>query len=253
MSAQDLNNINDYRICCGAFNLNAEPVSGYVLTSDAHGNGSWETPGEISEGPTGATGATGPTGPAGSTGPAGATGPISATGPTGATGPAGSMGSTGATGASGLSATIIKLTGSASGSPYVLTDTSGNYMDVDSTNLKRTVNIPTGSKLLIFARIQGLQLSSGNGAQGLAVVDLSNSTVIDSFSCNNATFRLNANISLQGVIVGDGGNHIISLQYANATGTPAVVIANNAISSTLTSANTPSNTPVIILEVVQSN
>ena len=52
------------------------PGAGKVLTSDATGLASWQTP-------TGGVGATGPTGPAGAVGPAGAAGATGATGPTG--------------------------------------------------------------------------------------------------------------------------------------------------------------------------
>gem|GEM_PF-2082045 len=59
---------------------------GFVLTSDANGNATWQTP-------------TGPMGPTGPTGPAG--GPVGPTGPQGATGMQGIQGLTGATGSQG--------------------------------------------------------------------------------------------------------------------------------------------------------
>lgn len=62
---------------------------GKVLTSDANGNATWQTPvsGEAGPaGPVGPAGATGATGPVGPQGPAGATGPVGPQGPAGATG-----------------------------------------------------------------------------------------------------------------------------------------------------------------------
>jgi hypothetical protein len=69
---------------------------GYVLTSDANGNASWQMP----TGPIGPTGPTGPTGPAG--GPIGPTGPQGIQGATGPTGPQGVQGATGAQGVQGI-------------------------------------------------------------------------------------------------------------------------------------------------------
>ena len=57
MSANSLQ-VND-------FQLVTNPVNGYVLTSDAVGNGTWNP----NMGATGATGPTGPTGATGATGP----------------------------------------------------------------------------------------------------------------------------------------------------------------------------------------
>lgn len=67
--------------------------NGYVLTSDANGNASWQAGGGGIAGPTGATG---PQGIQGLPGADGATGPTGAQGPTGATGPlvAGTAGQT---------------------------------------------------------------------------------------------------------------------------------------------------------------
>lgn len=70
--------------------------NGYVLTSDANGNASWQAGGGGIAGPTGATGPNGPQGIQGLPGADGAIGPTGAQGPTGATGPlvAGTAGQT---------------------------------------------------------------------------------------------------------------------------------------------------------------
>ena len=89
---------------------------GYVLTSDASGNATWQSTSSL-VGPTGPTGATGADGIDGSAGPAGptgatgadgidgATGATGATGPTGAAGTNGTNGATGATGPTGTAGT----------------------------------------------------------------------------------------------------------------------------------------------------
>ncbi len=85
------------------FQMTSGATNGYVLQSDATGNGSWQPLPTISSptGATGATGSTGVTGLTGATGSTGSTGPTGSTGITGATGAIGNTGSTGATGATG--------------------------------------------------------------------------------------------------------------------------------------------------------
>jgi len=83
------------------FNNNGQPIqSGYVLTSDASGNASWQPTIPGATGPSGITGATGLTGPTGYMGATGAQGVTGATGATGV-GTQGPQGATGATGPSG--------------------------------------------------------------------------------------------------------------------------------------------------------
>ncbi len=67
--------------------VDGNQADGYVLTSDANGNASWQQEGS------GLFGATGPTGPTGADGAIGPTGTDGATGPTGAQGPTGATGS----------------------------------------------------------------------------------------------------------------------------------------------------------------
>ncbi len=88
------------------------PGAGKVLTSDATGLASWQTPtgGVGATGPTGPAGAVGAQGPTGAAGTNGAQGPQGATGAAGAQGPtgigvAGPAGATGATGAPGPTGT----------------------------------------------------------------------------------------------------------------------------------------------------
>jgi collagen type VII alpha len=82
----------------GAVRIPTGATLGYVLTSDAAGNATWQPAGS---GPTGPQGPAGPTGAAGATGATGSVGATGADGATGAQGPAGPTGAAGATGATG--------------------------------------------------------------------------------------------------------------------------------------------------------
>ena len=73
-------------------------AAGFVLTSDASGNATWQ-PGVA--GPQGASGPQGPAGPQGAAGPMGGMGVAGATGATGAVGPAGADGAAGPAGPAG--------------------------------------------------------------------------------------------------------------------------------------------------------
>lgn len=270
MSIQDIGEVNDYPINCADFRLITNPVNGYVLTSDAQGNGTWEPNGASMEGPTGATGptgpagatgpsgplgptgSTGPLGPIGSTGATGASGPHGATGPSGPTGPMGTQGSTGPTGPAGSPSVSRKLIGSSTGSLYILTDSSGNYVDVDSTNLKTSINIPIGWKCQIICRLQFWQIANSPNGQGIAIVDTSTGTILDAFVQNGSTNRAIQTLTLIGLITGDGNSHTISLQYAN-NGAVIQSLGNNPINNSLAVGNFSLNTPVLILEVFQSN
>jgi len=267
MSAQDLSVPNTFDISCAGFQLITNPTNGFVLTSDANGVGSWESPGVISEGPTGATGPTGPAGSTGPLGPTGSTGPLGPTGsqgatgasgalgPTGSTGPVGPSGPPGATGSSGPPGSIATtrvLMGSGTGTFYNLTDISGNYVDVDTANLRTTIMIPFGWKLLVWARIQFWQITISGSGQGIAIVDVTTSTIIDAYVQNGNNHNVTQNLTLMGVVAGNNTNHTISLQYANG-GAVTQNLGNNPINNSLSVGNFSVNTPVIILELIQSN
>ncbi|MFN8286938.1 MAG: hypothetical protein U0V74_09315 [Chitinophagales bacterium] len=100
--------------------------AGKVLTSDANGVASWQTP--TGGGGSGATGPTGPTGPIGAQGATGATGGTGPQGPQGVTGATGATGPQGVTGPTGTgAASIIPF---ASGSAIALsTPFSGDPTD----------------------------------------------------------------------------------------------------------------------------
>ena len=91
-----LGNINvDKKTITESFQMTTTPQNGYVLTSDADGNGTWQV---ATGGSGGSQGATGPQGPAGNDGADGATGPQ---GPAGNDGTNGNDGADGATGPQG--------------------------------------------------------------------------------------------------------------------------------------------------------
>jgi hypothetical protein len=198
MSVQDLGVANDYPIKCGSFQLLMNPAVGDVLTSDAVGNGTWQTPS-----------------------------------------------------AAGLVPTIIRLVGSGSGTLYSLTDSSGNYVDVDGANLKTTFVLPAGWKAIVWSRLQFWQIANSASAQGIAIVDTTTSTVLDAFSQNGSTNRVTPTLTLMGVI-SSAGSHTVSLQYANS-GAVVQALGNNAINSTLSTSNFSANTPVVIIEFLRSN
>ncbi len=156
------------------------PGLGKVLTSDATGLATWQTPvagPQGIQGPIGLTGATGPQGPIGLTGPQGPQGPAGAdgtngtngndgaTGPQGPTGPIGPQGSAGFVNINGTTNYIPKFTG---------TTTAGNSQIFDDgTNIGIGTTTPT-AKLDVNGTIKIAGGSPGLGkvltsdANGLA-------------------------------------------------------------------------------------
>jgi len=123
------------------------------------------------------------------------------------------------------------------------------YTDIDSTNLKTTIVIPVGSKLLLQARVQ---LTSNSGNYAIALVDTSTSTVLDAFSTTQTSTP--AYFNLLAVITGDGASHTISLQYAlSGSGTETVIIGNNAVGSSPVYASVSAYRPAVIVQLIESN
>ena len=97
-----LGNINvDKKTITESFQMTTTPQDGYVLTSDADGNGTWQVATGGSGGSQGPTGPQGPAGNDGADGSDGATGPQGSSGATGAQGIAGADGQDGTDGAHG--------------------------------------------------------------------------------------------------------------------------------------------------------
>jgi len=117
-------------------------------------------------------------------------------------------------------------TGSGSGTQYTTTSTS--YANVDGTNLTFTVTIPTGSKLLIWARA----LSNTNSASGGFVGIADGGTVIAGTAKSVDSAGGYSSINVNTVINGDGASHTITLQFATHNGGSAFDLGNGAQSST---------------------
>lgn len=271
MSNQDLEVINDYKIKCGNFQMISGPIDGYILTSDSKGNASWEPNGFSEEGPTGPTGPQGATGPAGSTGPTGVNGPTGVTGPqgstgpqgvtgpigvgsTGATGPQGLIGSTGPqgpTGAAGTSPMTLELLGSATGTNYSFIYADTAFHDVDNTNLTRVLTIPVGSKLLVNARLQGINRASG-GTGNIELAINVDGTPLDSISqAYSVGLNVTNTANLIGVFLGDGNSHTFSLQYQFTGAGSTASLGNQPIGTN--GGSYPATTPIIILQIMQSS
>ncbi len=108
--------------------------------------------------------------------------------------------------------TLTQKRGSGGGN---YTTTSATYVDVDATNLKLTVTIPTGSKLTVFADVVA---SNGTTATlGLAIFD---GAVVDETLMDFAKpVNTRSQMFVQTVINGDGNSHTVKLQWKVSAGT----------------------------------
>jgi hypothetical protein len=152
-------------------------------------------------------------------------------------------------------AQTVVLKGSGSGVAYTSTDNSGTFTDVDPTNLKTTIMIPTGWKLLINCRFYGFRPQiAAPGGSGLSIVDTTTSAFVDSSEVGAGASPAFYGGSLIGVINGDGLSHTVSLQWAcNAGGAGARILGNNPLDGSLPNISpAASNTPVIILQLLHS-
>jgi hypothetical protein len=94
---------------------------------------------------------------------------------------------------------------------------SGSLVDVDTTNLKYVVTIPTGSSLVIHASgVVGIPSSGGSVATDIALAD-GGSLLVDSLT-TQPTSGANVPFSLLYVVAGDGLSHSITLQFAKHSG-----------------------------------
>jgi len=195
-------------------------AAGKVLTSDASGNATWQTP---TGG--GTTGPTGPTGPTGANGLDGATGPTGAqgiTGATGATGPTGANGSTGATGATGpTGATGADGAANAWG---ITGNTSSTLTDSTTRFIGSTFQFP-----MVFRtnNTERMRISS-NGWVGIGTnAPLSALTI-------NGNIQIGSNLTsltnLFPIVINDANGGII-LNRASASDEPFVRLTNNTSGS----------------------
>jgi hypothetical protein len=153
-----------------------------------------------------------------------------------------------------IATTVILKGAGIAGSPYSSMDNSGTFTDVDSTNLKTTILIPSGWKLLINCRYYAYRpQTTAPGGTGLSIVDTTTSSFVDSAEVGSGAGAVFFNGSLIGVINGDGLSHTISLQWAcNAGGVGARLLGNNPLDGSLPNSSTLANTPVIILQLLHS-
>lgn len=217
------------------------PGSGKVLTSDANGFATWQTPtgsgATGATGPTGSTGATGSTGPTGATGATGSNGTNGSTGATGPTGPTGAdgldgldgsngatgaTGSTGATGPTGAGATgptgATGATGAdGSSSGWALT---GNASTDSTTNFIGTTDV----KPLVF-RTNNTSYAwlTSKGSMGLGTV---NPNLVNGVQLNVNTVKAfgvksssNALINIEGTSSGGTGALLYMVDLNGGTNT----------------------------------
>lgn len=180
------------------------PGAGRVLTSDAYGLATWQTP-------TGGS-ATGPTGPTGATGVQGATG---VNGTTGVTGPTGAQGATGATGSGGGATGPTGATGPSGDSNWTLVTN-----DIYNNNTGRVIvgSAPvTGSKLVVGTALAGdyaayFYNNAANAGSGLFVDASVSNNGIGTFTRSNCA-------SCIGLFAQSGQG--TGAQFTTSTGTAA--------------------------------
>jgi len=104
---------------------------------------------------------------------------------------------------------------------------STTFADVDSTNLKDVVTIPTGSNLVIqTSGVVAIPVSGGIVTMFLAIAD-GGSQVLQAEVSNNFTPG-NMPFSMTWVIAGDGMSHTITLQYRMFSGSTGNAIVQNS-------------------------
>lgn len=212
--------------------------AGYVLTSDANGNASWQAA-------TGG-GATGPTGPTGATGSNGVTGPTGAVGATGATG------ATGAGGALGYYGSFYDT------SSYQLASTTTAYaMPISNSYEANGVTIPNHSHIVFqYAGTYNIEYSVQLINKGSSIHDVNiwarkNGVDLDYTSSHssipekhgsvdgaliqsaNFIFTVNANDSIQLMIQGESSDLYVETLPAGTTPTtpvsPSLIITTHQI------------------------
>lgn len=191
--------------------VDGNQAAGKVLTSDANGQGSWQTAGVGSTGATGVTGATGIIGATGTTG---------AVGTTGSTGATGIVGATGATGSdSGTNWKLTGNTGTVAGTNYI--GTNDNVDFVVKTNNTEKVRVLSGGNVGIGTTAPNLQgIGSGN-----TVVTIAGTGAVGSEKWGS--------LELQGHRTW-GGNQVGTIDFFQDAGEVAkIYVGNGTTSSTL--------------------
>ncbi len=145
--------------------------------------------------------------------------------------------------------TTRQLLGSATGTNYLFSSASVvPYTPIDATNLNTSIVVPVGYRLVVEARVQG---TTATGGSAVGILDTSTSTVLDAYSSSSASVL---DFNLQGMIVGDGASHTISLQYAlSGTGTNSIQIGNQPLTTSPTYSSFSASRPSVLVSLVQSN
>jgi fibronectin-binding autotransporter adhesin len=125
-------------------------------------------------------------------------------------------------------------TGSVSGTQYSTTSTT--YANVDGTNLTMTITIPTGSKLLVWARA----IMDTNSASGGLIGIADGGTVIAGTARSADSAGSYGGMHVNTVINGNGASHTLTLQFATHNGGSAFDLGNGAQSSTGIGGTAPS-------------
>lgn len=128
--------------------------------------------------------------------------------------------------------TMTQKKGSAGGD---YTTSSSTYVDIDATNLKYVVTIPTGYKLDIKA------VASGNNTtdslDGLAIAD-GGTVVMQSIANNQGSGKT---MSCLAQITGDGASHTITLQFKCSASTLTLYNSTSSLTPFMTFILMPSN------------
>jgi hypothetical protein len=127
----------------------------------------------------------------------------------------------------GIPTTTLKK-GSGSGN---YPTTSSTMANVDGTNLLLgPVTIPTGWKMTIAVRCTA-QISNTATNPVIQLFDTQGSTILDLATTNPTTIGSNWQMTLLGMITGDGNSHTVSLQFKSSDNTNTVTLINGATDS----------------------
>jgi hypothetical protein len=141
---------------------------------------------------------------------------------------------------------IFSSAGSANGTQYATTSTT--MANIDATNLKLTITIPLGSKLLLWC--QGFMNTNSASGGLIGIFDNIAAAVISTGGRSSDSAGSWGTISVRAVIAGDGNSHTITLQFKTNNSGSAFDLGNGALGSS--AINATGQTPSMIAELLPS-
>jgi hypothetical protein len=111
----------------------------------------------------------------------------------------------------GSTPTVVIKTGSKAGA-YSNINNATSFIDLDATNLTYTVTVPTGQKLLIFAKMSALNNSSSDRVTTAMRIFMDGTTQIGGATQHTQQTNDGAHHSVNTSFTGDGSSHTFKLQ-----------------------------------------